>query len=225
MGGARARRGACRAVLFFCCKVVQQVSSPKCACCVLPCISHWLPSCPSGPASTGAQLSRSPWTRPPARQLSVAQLSAPVVSGRLHCIVRMSSTSSSPSGRRRTSSPPNTNRRLPTITPCRGQPARGAAGSALPFLAPASWCKPHAALQVKQAVLLPCILLLACHAPNASQCTHRVAAAWLRQILPLCRAALNCRPGARLGVQQAHRHLWQRILRLLLGWEGSSEPI
>lgn len=45
---------------------------------------------------------------------------SPCVSGRLHCMVSRFSTSSSPSGRRITSSPPKMNSLLPTRQPCGG---------------------------------------------------------------------------------------------------------
>lgn len=55
---------------------------------------------------------------------------SPCVSGRLHCMASRSSTSSSPSGRRITSSPPKMNSLLPTRQPCNQGQSRDSQGNA-----------------------------------------------------------------------------------------------
>lgn len=54
--------------------------------------------------------------------------------------------------------------------------------------------------------------------------THRVAAAGPGQVIPLLCRALEGAPGARLGVQQPHRHLRQRLLGLLWSVAAQGTP-
>ncbi len=216
-----------------------------------PCVHPSRPARPRRNASNTLAADQA-LRRPPQRTGAPALVpSAPCVSGRLHCIVSRSSTSSSPSGRRITSSPPKMNSLLPSRQPCsrKGVGLGGRWGwgwgarwpskdrwQATAFHAgQSSACRagprrtirasklPASSLQVTLArrASLP-VLSTHSHAglrplegrTRIAHGTHRVAAAGAGQVIPFLCSALNGAPGARLCIQQPHRHLRQRLLGL-----------